>query len=213
MHASRLLVTSALFAAVLVLLSVPTSAETVRSGFTEIEVGQIIPPDSGPNTPPESLLEHLVNPGFETGSLPPWTTNNWSVVTQTPHSGIYAAYDVGNFWLRQDFGPVNTANVNSFTFWAKQPEEGTQAQAFDFYYSDNSFDEFLWFPPDNYAQINGTPNLRPAGNLLVAIRIWGYVGGGPGPDETWVDDVSLDISGATPVEPASWGRIKSLYRN
>jgi hypothetical protein len=47
--------------------------------------------------------------------------------------------------------------------------------------------------------------------MLTGIRIWGYSGGGPGPDETWVDDVSLQTTGATPVEAASWGRIKSVF--
>ena len=99
--------------------------------------------------------------------------------------------------------------MTSFTFWARQPEAGTQAQAYDFFYSDNTFDEFLWFPPDGYAMVNGTAQLR-TNATLVAIRIWGYSGGGPDPDETWVDDVSLQV-GATAVEPASWGGIKSLY--
>jgi hypothetical protein len=93
------------------------------------------------------MVESLINPGFETGALPPWTTNNWTVTTTTPHSGAYAAYDVGNFWIRQDFAAINTANVLSFTFWSKQPEEGTQLQAYDFFYSNNTFDEFLLFPP------------------------------------------------------------------
>jgi hypothetical protein len=210
MTTSRWLLASAL--SLVSVLPSPAAAETVRSGFSEIEMGSIVPPIPGP-TLPEALVESLVNPGFETGTLPPWTTDNWSVVTTTPHSGTYAAYDVGNFWIRQDFAPINTGQVLSFSFWAKQPEAGQQIQAYDFFYSDNSFDEFIWFPPDDYAQVDGTSNLRPPGNLLVAIRIWGYQGGGKGPDETWVDDVSLDTSGATPVAATSWGRIKSLYRN
>lgn len=211
MHTSRPAMVSALLAAAVfaVLSVVPSAAETVRSGFVEIETSTVNPPGEPPA--PQSLVEYLANPGFETGSLPPWTTDNWSVVTSTPHSGTYAAYDVGNFWIRQDFGPIDTANVLSFTFWAKQPEAGTQLQAYDYFYSGGAFDEFLWFPPDDYGQHNGTSNLRPPGNILTGIRIWGYSGGGKGPDETWVDDVSLDVVGGTPVEPVTWGRVKSLY--
>ncbi|MEO0077902.1 MAG: hypothetical protein ABIK86_02760 [candidate division WOR-3 bacterium] len=31
--------------------------------------------------------QHLINGDFETGSLPPWTTNGWVVDTVNPHPG------------------------------------------------------------------------------------------------------------------------------
>jgi hypothetical protein len=49
--------------------------------------------------------------------------------------------------------------------------------------------------------------------MLVAIRLWGYSGGGGGPDETFLDDVVIDVAGATPVPPSTWGEIKALYVN
>ncbi len=63
--------------------------------------------------------EVLENPGFETGSLPPWTTNNWVVDTIYPHSGTYCACDVGNFWIDQTFDSVPGSEVQSITFWSR----------------------------------------------------------------------------------------------
>jgi len=192
------------------LVSGGAMAETVQSGFAVVETPGVNNPSQGPAAG-NSLVELLVNPGFESGNLAPWTQAfGWSVVNTTPHSGTFCAFGVGNNWLRQDFAPINTANVLSVTFWCKQPEPGTQAQAYDFYYIDNTFDEGLWFPADDWQQINITSFLRPAA-MLTGIRLWGYSGGGSGPDETYLDDVAIDVAGATPVPPSTWGEIKSLY--
>jgi hypothetical protein len=155
------------------------------------------------------VAQYLVNGGFETGTLPPWTTNNWTVTNTDAHSGVFSAYDVGNFWIRQDFAPINTADVLSVTFWMRQPE--AQISAYDFYYSDLTFDEDIVFVGANWGQFNITPALRPPGNMLVAIRLWGYSGGPPAPDETYLDDVSIEVAGTTDLEPRTWGAIKSFF--
>jgi hypothetical protein len=198
-----------LLALALVLAVVPAAAETVRSGYIEIDTSQIGSPPHG-TTPPLSLVEYLGNPGFETGALPPWTTNNWTVTNADAHTGTFSAFDVGNFWIRQDFPPIDTANVNSVTFWMRQPEAAISA--YDFFYDDNTFDEDIVFVTANWSQFDITSDLRPPGNILVAIRFYGYSGGGPGPDETYLDDVALDVTGATAVEPGTWGSIKSLFQ-
>jgi hypothetical protein len=192
-------------------IALPAIGETVQSGDMVMDTSGLAP--SPPSSQPVSWLlsELLFNPGFETGSLPPWTTNNWTVINTDSHSGTYCAFDVGNFWVRQDFPPVDTADIVSVSFWCKQPEEGTQLQAVYLHYSDNTHDSDVWFPPDDWTLHDLTGVLRPAGNMLVAIQIWGYAGGGPGPDETFVDDVSIEWNGAVPVSSATWGQIKSLF--
>jgi hypothetical protein len=102
--------TYVLLAGILLLAVVPAAAETVRSGFIEIDTSEIGAPPQG-TKPAQSLIEYLGNAGFETGSLPPW----------------------------------------------------------------------------------------------------GYSGGGPGPDETWLDDVSIQVVGTTEINDATWGQIKSLF--
>lgn len=194
--------------AVLLTAANAASAETVRSGFIEIETSQIGKPPTG-TTPVQSLIEYLGNPGFETGSLPPWTTNNWVVTDTDAHSGTYSAYDVGNYWVRQDFPPIDTADVLSVTYWMRQPESAISA--YDFFYDDNTYDEDIVFPGPNWSQFNITSALRPPGSILVAIRLWGYSGGGPNPDETYLDDVALQVAGVTDIQPATWGEIKSLF--
>jgi hypothetical protein len=184
--------------------------ETVQSAHVTMDVGNVsLPPASQPM--PSMLSELLGNPGFETGSLPPWTTNNWTVINTDFHSGAYCAFDLGNYWIRQDFPPVDTADINSASFWCKQPEEGTQLQAVYLHYDDNTHDTDVWNPPDDWTFHDLTPALRPPGSMLVAIQIWGYSGGGGGPDETFLDDVSIDWTGATPVDETTWGQIKSLF--
>ena len=211
MRQLRLITTIAIAVATL-LVAGGALAETIRTGTYVLDSSEIVP---SPQTPPVSsaLVELLVNPGFEAGSLPPWTqSSSWSVVNTTPHSGSFCAFGLGNNWVRQDFAPIPTSNILSVTFWCKQPEAGTQAQAYDFFYSDNTFDESVWFPADDWQQNNITSFLRPAATLI-AIRLWGYSGGGPGPDETYLDDISINVVGATPVGPSTWGEIKNHFMN
>jgi hypothetical protein len=163
----------------------------------------------GPQTPHRGSGNVLENPGFETGALPPWTTNNWTVTSADAQSGTYSAEDLGNFWVRQDFDPVDVTTINSVSLWTKQPEQALQA--IDFYYSDTDFDEFLIFPLADWSFFDVTSQLRAVGNLQ-AIRIWGYSGGGPDPDLTRIDDIEIDAEGVVPVLESTWGRVKQIYR-
>jgi len=150
----------------------------------------------------------LENPGFETGELPPWTTNNWSVTDVDPASGTYCAEDIGNYWIRQDFAPIDVGDINSITLWAQQPEAAISAV--DLFYSETDYDEFLIWPLAEWSLFDVTAELRAVGSL-VAIRVYGYSGGGPDPDLSRIDDIAID---AEPVatDGATWGAVKNLYR-
>jgi hypothetical protein len=183
-------------------------AQMIQSGDFIMDLQDYVPGDNG-----EFIISPgniLVNPGFETGDLPPWTTNNWTVISTDSNTGTYCADDEGNFWLRQDFAPVDVSLVNAVTMYSKQPE-GIAFQAVDFYYSATDYDEFLVAPGVDWTFINMTSELRAVGELQ-AIRIWGYTGGGGDPDITRVDDVVVDIEAPNATEESTWGRIKAIYQ-
>jgi hypothetical protein len=130
--------------------------------------------------------ELLQNPGFESGSLYPWETTNWVVTTIYPHSGTYCACDAGNYSITQWVDTTPGSEVQSVTFWSRQPQ--AQVQAYDFFYSDATFEEFTLNPAANWQQFDVTSNVN-RGKRLVGFRLWGFSGGGL--DSTYVDDVSI----------------------
>lgn len=197
-----------LLSALLLVIAPAVSAELVQSGFIEMDLNDYTPAENG--TALDALANVLVNPGFETGALPPWTTDNWSVTGADFHTGAFSAEDIGNFWIRQDFAPIPVGDINLIAFWCRQPD-GPAFQAVDFFYSAVDFDEFLTAPGHDWTFIDVTSQLRAVGSL-VAIRIWGYSGGPPSPDLTRADDVILDADIVTATETSSWGRVKGLYR-
>ena len=128
---------------------------------------------------PLFATELLQNPGFETGVLSPWyqgrdfchgTCINWNVSNQNPHSGKYSAMDEGNIELRQDFTPTPGADITNFSFWA-YTDAGLGAV--DFFYTDNSDEEFLYFSTANvWTLINQTANVDK-NKTLMGISVWG----------------------------------------
>ena len=165
-------------------------AGPIITGNSIVESGKVIPNQITVKEE-KSLLERemLQNPGFETGLLSPWTTNNWIVDTINPHKGRFCASTVGNNWIRQDIIPIHASRINHISFWARQPE-APAAQAYDFIYYDSTVEEFVHYPTADWAQYDVTPNLNRQ-KILVAFRLWGYSGGGPNPDSTYIDDVSI----------------------
>jgi hypothetical protein len=163
-----------------------------------------------PTTPTGDRGNILVNPGFEAGALAPWTTSAWVISTTGPHTGTYCAYDVGNNWIRQDFTPTPVAQIQAVTLWYRQPE--ISISAIDFFYGASDYDEFLVFlSTADWSFFDVTSSLRAVGSLQ-GMRIWGYSGGGSMPDETFIDDILIDVQGITPAQDGTWGEIKSLFR-
>ncbi len=162
-----------------------------------------------PQTPYRGSSNILDNPGFETGSLPPWTTTGWTVTSADAQSGTFSGEGIGNLWVQQEFTPIDVSSITSIGLWSKQPEQAIQA--IDFFYGAGDFDEFLIFPLADWSFFDVTSELRAVGNLQ-GIRMWGYSGGGPDVDLSRIDDVEIEADVPTPVEDSTWGRVKQLYR-
>jgi hypothetical protein len=149
--------------------------------------------------------ELLVNGDFETGSLGPWFNARnfcggncveWNVNNSNPHSGMFSAMDVGNIELRQDFAPTPGSQIASVTFWVNN---SAGVDAVDFFYSDNSDEEFVVFTTAGVWNLaNVTADVNP-GKTLVGFSIWGC-----DPNcTTFVDDASIMTEGAVP-EPGTF---------
>ncbi|UCG59062.1 MAG: hypothetical protein JSU70_06045 [Phycisphaerales bacterium] len=139
---------------------------------------------------------NLTNPGFETGSLPPWYkargsgVEDWNVTTADSHSGLYSATDVGNIELRQDFAAIPVSQIVELSYWLKQPE--IAISAFDFFYSDGSgYESIVSLSSSDWEFFDVTSHLSP-GKELVGFSVWGYAGGPAGEDRTYLDDVTLE---------------------
>lgn len=139
----------------------------------------------------------LANPGFESGAMAPWYQDSgggpeaWNVTKNQAHTGLYSATTVGNNRIRQDFAPIPTADIKEVSFWLLQPDTSSGYAGW-FRYSDNSQEQVgTNFPPNGvptWTKVDMTSFLDP-GKSLVSFGVWGYQGGGPLEDRTYIDDV------------------------
>ena len=152
--------------------------------------------------------QFLTNPGFETGSLTPWTNDtrygtgvNWAITSTGCHSGSYCAVDTGNIGLEQTFSPVADSTITDISFWALHPNSGVTALAVDLFY-------VWWRRRRVHSRYVRAPagtsstyfaDLRPTGSLD-GIEIFGNTGG-----VSMADDFSITASTATTPEPATFG--------
>jgi hypothetical protein len=111
------------------------------------------------------------------------------VVNQEPHTGNYCALADACYYLRQDITPTLADSIVSVTFWARQPE--AMVQRVDFLVREDTTAYYGFFGIQvDWQQYDATPYL-PLGNWVIALRFWGYSGGLPDPDLTYIDDISL----------------------
>jgi hypothetical protein len=197
----------AMVALVALLVGPPAMAEVARSGSVVIDLDKYVPGVNGATFNPRGNI--LDNAGFETGSLPPWYSDDWYVTGADAHSGAYSAECDSNRIVRQDLDPVNVGSVLSISMWSKQPL-GVAFQAVRLYYGPDGSDEFLVAPGVDWTFIDMTAEKRATG-MLTGIGIWGYEMPEPGFYPTLVDDVFIDHV-TSPVESATWGLIKAMYR-
>ena len=141
----------------------------------------------------------LSNPGFETGSLAPWTANDGSpVVTNAQaHSGTYSVAAFSGDSIKQTFAAIATSDITEVSLWALR--DGGPFDSYTFYYSDATHADFLLnaIGASGWNQYNLTSNLA-AGKSLVGFSIYGT---SPGP--TYLDDFVIATGGAVP-EPSTW---------
>jgi hypothetical protein len=137
----------------------------------------------------------LGNPGFETGSLPPWYQKadlggpeNWNVTTADKHSGTYSATDVGNKLIAQDFAAVPVSDILLASFWLKNVDASINAVYFQ--YSDLTTEENIWWPTGGWDYVDATGWLD-AGKSLISFGVYGVLGGST--QRTYVDDWTLDV--------------------
>ncbi len=151
--------------------------------------------------------EILINPGFESGSLAPWTNDtrydtgvNWAVTTTNPHSGSSCAVDTGDIGLKQTFSPIPVSSVSAISFWVMHPNEALSAlTAVDFFYVGGGDDEFyVSTPGSGWTFFNVLADLSDTG-YLDGFEIFGYTGSGP--DVTMADDFNIT---ATIPEPPTF---------
>ena len=200
---------------ILIAVVIFISASTTLTAQNVVQSGQVIVDlDKHKRPQSSSILQNtqsrgniLENPGFESGVLTPWYTSNWTVTKTSPHTGLYCATDEGNFYIRQDFNGIPVARIKQVTLWSRQPEECIQAV--DLYYSDGTYFEDIIWPLKDWQEFDVTSWLS-AGKTLVGIRIWGYSGGGPDPDISFIDDVTIildDLYCDTYTLPVTGGSI------
>ena len=148
----------------------------------------------------------VVNPGFETGALSPWANGSgtpveaWNVTSADAHTGIYSATNVGNSEIVQMFTPTLGSLITSVSLWMKQPEQAISQVGL--LYSDASLEtDVLFLSTSDWEFFDITALVNPA-KTLVGISIFGYAGGGPNEDRTFLDDVTVEARSTIP-EPAS----------
>jgi len=168
-------------------------------------------------TCPPLAASILSNPGFETGTLTPWFQDgngspaepeDWNVTGAAAHSGAFSATVVGDKEISQNFSPVLGTDILEVSFWLKQPEFGSGAvlSAVNLFYSDASRGGGVCDSvPDasGWAFCDVTSVLDPT-KSLVGFSLFGYSGGGPTEDRSFLDDARIVTEGAAPApEPAT----------
>ncbi len=193
-------------AALLLLISNPVFAQTAQSGNFTVDLSAV---EAGQNKPVINSIDEelLQNPGFETGSMTPWYHDgSWMVIDSGMHTGSYCAYDVGNHWIRQDITATPQSDIISASLWMRQPEQAISA--IWIYYSNMGYSsDLLFINTSSWLQYDITSFIN-TGGIMTGIQIWGYSGGGPDPDQTFIDDISIQTAYSpelvvtlTPINP------------
>jgi len=153
----------------------------------------------------------LTNPGFESGSLTPWTNDHsfgtgidWAVTNTNCHSGGFCAIATGNIGLQQTFSPITVSSITAISFWASRPSDAGTPIAVGFSYVGGGEDFFLTAPTvgTGWNFFDVFADLRPTGSLN-GFEIFGLISGGT-PKVTMADDVNIMAVTGVP-EPATLG--------
>lgn len=140
----------------------------------------------------------LLNPGFESGSLPAWANDNdfcggcvWDVTSADAQEGTYSAEVAGNRLIFQSFTPVSVALISQVSFWARHPENGGgDAMAILFRYDDLSEDEQMVATGSDQWQFFDVTSLLTPGKNLAGFGVYGNSGA-----LARFDNALLDVGG------------------
>jgi len=178
--------------------------------------------------------EIVVNGGFETGQLQPWTTDEFIMSSGAGgHSGNYDVYMASwgdppsiDGYIRQDLGRTYYAyEVKSASFWiypdflARYGGRYPCQTDFRIYLGDNNEYDVPPLPDTGWGWIIQWYKINvPLSEIQYPfdyVYIWVHVhmttGTPPYNLYAALDDVSVTIS-HTGVTPASWGRVKATFR-
>ena len=141
----------------------------------------------------------LSNAGFESGALSPWAVGRnfcaspcvpWSAVQVRPFAGTWDAGDTGNIEMVQNFTPTSTSSLTKVGIWDRHPA-GSEPTAADFFYTDGTDDEFVFFTNDTkWDPIDLTADLE-SGKMLSGFSIFGFSGGGGINMNTFIDNAAI----------------------
>ena len=147
---------------------------------------------------PAAASNVLTNPGFETGTLSPWTiaSSSPTVTSAQAHSGTYSVAEFSGDEVKQTFSAIATSDITEVSFWALR--DGGPFDSYTFFYGDATQQDFLLsaLGASGWNQYNVTSNLAAGKNLIG----FGIFGTSPGP--TYLDDFLIS-TGAVP-EPSTW---------
>ncbi|PCC72826.1 Myxococcus cysteine-rich repeat-containing protein [Nannocystis exedens] len=134
----------------------------------------------------------LVNEGFESGALAPWTTNGGVVVTMNPHDGVWAAEASDNWHVQQTFAATPVAQLVSADFWTWHDAADNPAMYVEWGYADNTVGSTFYSNQqlDGWVLHDILP-LLDGSKSLTRLQVWGYTGGQPLPDITRFDSFRL----------------------
>ena len=144
----------------------------------------------------------LLNSGFESGTLSPWfqgrnfcsgACEQWADLLYHPIQGTWDAGNEGNMEMRQNFSATDTSTITRVAYYVRQPNNGI-AEAFDFFYTDGSDEEFVVFLTGaNWQSFDVTADVA-AGKSLTGFSLWGYSSSAASMPMTFVDGVEILVN-------------------
>ena len=150
----------------------------------------------------------LLNSGFETGSLSPWTATFAPTVTSAyAHSGTYSVREFSQDAVKQTFAPVATSAITEISFWVDRPVGDVLINGFYLTYSDGT-------AVYNYAELpnytGGWHKFDITADLAANKNLTGFLLYGtsllPGSDPAYIDDITISANGISAApELSSWG--------
>jgi|GEM_PF-2257205 len=145
----------------------------------------------------------LLNSGFESGTLSPWFQGRnfcggggcepWADLLYHPIQGSWDAGNEGNMELRQNFSATDTSTITRVAYWVRQPNAAI-AEAFDFFYTDGSDEEFVVFLNGaGWQSFDVTADLA-AGKSLTGFSLWGFSSSATTMPITFLDGVEILVN-------------------